>query len=84
MKFKCPCCGYYTFDKRPVGNHNICPVCFWEDEPNSTESPFEAFPCNRVSLSVAQMNFKTYGACKEELLPFVRRPRQDEFEGIDD
>lgn len=31
MKYKCPCCGYYTFDEKPNGNYDICEVCFWED-----------------------------------------------------
>ena len=32
-KYKCPCCGFYTFDEKPNGNYDICPVCFWEDDP---------------------------------------------------
>ncbi|ADO76142.1 CPCC family cysteine-rich protein [Stigmatella aurantiaca] len=26
----CPCCGYRTFEWR--GEHDLCPVCGWEDE----------------------------------------------------
>jgi uncharacterized Zn finger protein (UPF0148 family) len=26
----CPCCGYRTFEWR--GEHDVCPVCGWEDE----------------------------------------------------
>ena len=32
-KYKCPCCGFYTFDEKLNGNYDICPVCFWEDDP---------------------------------------------------
>lgn len=33
MKYKCPCCSFYTFYDKPNGNYDICPVCFWEDDP---------------------------------------------------
>lgn len=36
-KYKCPCCGFYTFDEKPNGNYDICPVCFWEDDPIQLE-----------------------------------------------
>ena len=32
-KYKCPCCGLYTFDEKTNGNYDTCPVCFWEDDP---------------------------------------------------
>ncbi|MDE6274250.1 MAG: hydrolase, partial [Clostridiales bacterium] len=28
MKRKCPCCGYYTFGSKPIGEYVICSVCF--------------------------------------------------------
>ena len=31
-KYECPCCGFYTFDEKPNGSYDICPVCFWEEE----------------------------------------------------
>lgn len=30
MKYKCSCCGFYTFNERPDGSYDICPVCFDE------------------------------------------------------
>ena len=29
IRYKCPCCGCYTFKKKPSGDFDICPVCFW-------------------------------------------------------
>lgn len=31
-KYKCPCCGYFTFEKKERA-YDICLVCFWEDDP---------------------------------------------------
>ena len=30
-EYRCLCCGYRTIGKR--GDFEICPICFWEDEP---------------------------------------------------
>ena len=30
-RFRCLCCGYRTLDTR--GEFDICPICYWEDEP---------------------------------------------------
>lgn len=32
MKYTCPCCGYKTLDEEPPEKHNICKICFWEDD----------------------------------------------------
>ena len=57
MKYKCPCCGYYTLEE-PPGNYEICPVCFWEDDPKASSAPNIAFGANHISLKVARMNFR--------------------------
>lgn len=31
-RYPCPCCGHLVFED-PPGSYEICPVCFWEDEP---------------------------------------------------
>lgn len=49
-KYKCPCCGFYTFDEKPNGNYDICPVCFWEDDPIQLEDNEYEGGANRVSL----------------------------------
>ncbi|MBQ9279346.1 MAG: hypothetical protein IJ224_12015, partial [Lachnospiraceae bacterium] len=77
MKFKCPCCGYYTFEEEPKGNYGICPVCFWEDEPVLDEDL--AGGANRVSLKQARENFKLFGACTEDMKKNVREPLENEM-----
>lgn len=44
MKYRCPCCGYYTFENEPATTlhdacFDICPVCYWEDDPVQLEDP---------------------------------------------
>lgn len=81
MNYKCPCCGFYTFKEKPDGNYDICPVCFWEDDPvQSNDENFEG-GANRSSLKQARENFIKFGACEEEYVKFVRQPFDDEKSG---
>jgi len=82
-KYKCPCCGYYTFDEKPNGNYDICRVCYWEDDPLAYDNPDEVQCCNRVSLAQARKNFIAFGACEKEMIEHVRVPYNDELQGID-
>ena len=79
MKYKCPCCSYYTLEE-PSGQYEICPVCFWEDDPKALEAPNIAFGANHISLKVAKMNFKEIGACDPDALRSVRKPEEGEID----
>lgn len=79
-KYPCPCCGCLTFDEPPTGNYDICPVCFWEDDPIALEKPDEELGCNGVSLTQAKKNYKKFGACKKEMLKHCRKPTPEEGE----
>lgn len=81
-KHKCPCCGYYTFEHELNESYDICPVCFWEDSCYDYEFPDDVCSCNKVSLNQAQDNFSRFGACKEELVEYVREPNEEEKVGI--
>ena len=83
MKYRCPCCGYYTFSEKPNGNYSICDVCFWEDDPIQMEDPTYEGGANHVSLLQGQKNYKEFGACEREMIPYVRKPNIDELAGID-
>lgn len=74
MKRQCQCCGFYTIG----GNYEICPVCFWEDDPIQAERPDCAGGANSISLIEAKKNFAMYGACEERLAKYVRAPKDDE------
>jgi len=76
--FACPCCGFKTFGKQPNGSYDICPVCFWEDDPIQLDDPNYEGGANRVSLKQGQRNFIELGACEREMIKNVRQPTKDE------
>ena len=78
-KYPCPCCGYYTLSEEPPGTYNICPVCFWEDEPLQFTVPTYKGGANGVSLEKAQQNVRVYGWAEERSKEHVRPPLPDEY-----
>lgn len=78
-KYECPCCGFYTFDEKPNGSYDICPVCFWEDDLIQLENIEYEGGANKVSLVQARRNFLVFGACEEDMKKYVRRPTEEEF-----
>ena len=83
MKYRCPCCGYYTFENRPDGSFDICPVCFWEDDGVQLDNEQYEGGANTVSLAQARVNYVNYGAVSECLTEYTRKPHEDEKSGID-
>ena len=75
-RFCCPCCGYYTLES--VGEYEICPVCFWEDDPLQRDKPDLEGGANKFSLNESRENYKKYGACEERLVSHVRKPLPEE------
>ena len=81
MKYKCPCCDYYTLNAPRA--HEICQVCFWHDDGETlTDINYPKGP-NHVSLRQGRKNFADFGAYEERVLPFVRPPFEDEKESIE-
>ncbi len=77
QKYKCPCCGYYTLTS--AGAYDICPVCFWEDDPVQEDDPCYAGGANDLSLLECRKNFEIYGACEERFKDRVRKPKPEEI-----
>jgi hypothetical protein len=77
-RFPCPCCGHFTFEEAPPGTYLICPVCYWEDDPEQFENPQSADGANLVSLEQARASYARIGAIAEEYLENVRQPSCDE------
>jgi hypothetical protein len=76
MHYPCPCCGHLVFAE-PPGSYDICPICFWEDDPVQLKFP-SIWGANKQSLIEAQRNFVVLGAVEQRLIQFVRPPSGDE------
>lgn len=72
--YKCSICGYFNPDKQ--GLHEICPVCFWQDDSSSYH---EGGP-NGMTMKEAKKNYKKYGAAREEFAKYVRKPYAEEID----
>ena len=81
LKYKCPCCGYYTLADK--GMWIICPVCYWEDDCEQADDPEFEGGANGISLNQARENYKKFGACEERFIESVRPPKDDELTGLD-
>ncbi|MFC4561965.1 CPCC family cysteine-rich protein [Nocardiopsis mangrovi] len=82
----CPCCGYKVHSDG-AGSYLICPICFWEDDPQALRWPFGADNANKISLFDAQRNYAEFGAKTERSVPFVAsavgEEREEGFRPID-
>jgi hypothetical protein len=76
-KYPCPCCGHLTLHE-PPGSHQICPVCFWQDDQVQLRWPDRADGANRPCLIEAQQHFQRFGACDEHSRRRVRPAGDDE------
>ena len=75
----CPCCGFRTLSER--GAHEICPVCFWEDDSQTDADADEVYggPNARLSLTQARANFREFGAVDKRFRKKVRPPELSEL-----
>ena len=76
--YACPCCGFLTLDAR--GEHEICQVCFWEDDGQDDHDAtvVRGGPNKDLSLTRARNNFAAFGASAERHLGHVRPPHDEE------
>jgi hypothetical protein len=77
--YPCHCCGFWTLSDPQSGSYEICPVCFWEDDPVQNEDPGYAGGANQLCLLDARLNFVRFGAFDERAVGHVRPPLPKEF-----
>jgi hypothetical protein len=70
----CPCCGFLTL--AAIGNYEICPVCFWEDD--GTRDLDQHSGPNHMTLQQGRENYQHIGACDPHMLKNVRPPHPSE------
>ena len=75
----CPCCNCFTMEHNEVVYHDICPVCFWENDPIQNDNEKYVGGANDISLSEAKANYQKFGAVKQEYIESVRSPYLDEM-----
>ncbi|MDJ0862065.1 MAG: CPCC family cysteine-rich protein [Gammaproteobacteria bacterium] len=76
-RYPCPCCGYQVFDHAP-GNHEVCPVCGWEDDLAQLRFPRMAGSANALSLESAQKSYADCGVAVRKKRGLTRRPLEGE------
>ena len=80
-KYKCPCCGYYTFES-DLGDgplFDYCEVCSWQYDPVAHTKPNIEIGANHISLNEARVNYKIFGAIKEKYIGDSRSPFKEEL-----
>ncbi len=79
MTYACPCCRNLTLSEQPPGTYEICPVCYWEDDPVQFDDEEYEGGANSVSLKKARENYQAIGACSKDVRAEVRKPTVDEM-----
>ena len=59
--YPCVCCGYLVLEEGP-NSHEICPICWWEDDVSQLRWPTSGGGANRPSLMEAQQYYAASGA----------------------
>ena len=59
--------------------HDICPVCFWENDVFVTSDDEPSDENHGISLRTAQENYRSFGACARTMLRYVREPKPEEI-----
>lgn len=71
--YTCPCCGYFSFND-PPGSHDICAICFWEDDEVQLRQEWWDHGGANPPLRESQANYAKFGVCKPRLISCVRAP----------
>ncbi|CAA9485772.1 MAG: hypothetical protein AVDCRST_MAG53-988 [uncultured Solirubrobacteraceae bacterium] len=76
-RYVCPCCHYRTLLN--ADDYDICPVCRWEDDPDSRRHGPDAHSGpNHMSLNEARATYARLGVVKADQRPYAREPRPEE------
>ena|SRR5579883_27559 len=68
----CQCCGLLTLPS--FSSYDVCPVCFWQDDPVQNDDCSYGGGTNGISLHQARQNWVDIGAAQRQYLDSVRPP----------
>ena len=75
LRFPCPCCDILTLSKpTSSASHEICKVCFWENDGVQFNDLDYGGGANKPSLRTARENYRQFGACEQRVVQYVREP----------
>jgi hypothetical protein len=77
-RWPCACCGCFTLEEAGRSSHQICPVCFWEDDGHQFRHPASTGGANRVSLEQAVSNYRLHGVSEPSFSDHVRPTPEEE------
>lgn len=84
MKYKCLCCGNYTLPVEPqCAIAFICPVCYWENDVFISDEDEPSDENGGLTLLQAKENYRKFGAYRSGVLPYARKPTNEELSGLD-
>ena len=75
-RLPCPCCGHRTLTA--LDGYELCPVCFWEDDPRQSRDHDLVDGANGKSLAESRRTYARIGAMDEVFLAKVRPVRPSE------
>ncbi len=78
MTYPCPCCNNLTLTEPPPGTYEVCPVCYWEDDPVQANDPDYTGGANKMSLTAAKKSYLICEAIAEQFASIVRKPLPNE------
>jgi hypothetical protein len=73
----CPCCGNLTLET--ARSWEICPVCWWEDDPVQFDDPDWQGGANGPSLNEAKEFYRTMGVGDPKMKGHERPPTPEEM-----
>ncbi len=73
-RFKCPCCGNYSFEGEDDAFFSYCDICAYCYDPVCVDWPDRFKGPNNVTLNQARLNYISYGVCDEAKQRFARKP----------
>ncbi|HEY4057855.1 MAG TPA: CPCC family cysteine-rich protein [Kofleriaceae bacterium] len=75
-RLACACCGFLTMSE--PGSYDICPVCWWEDDPTQNANAELRRGANAVCLREGRRNYLEIGASELRFLEKVRAEHPEE------